>query len=240
MASFLILEDQAGLLNQLQQAIRTEFPGAQILPARSVAEGQVFLSEFTIDAFILDVELPDGNGIDFLCDVKTVAPDAVALLMADSATPEHREQAESIGVLKFLEKPVQPPSVAKLVRRGLEPPTVGETAETSTQFKAELSNLTTIDIIQLKCLARASQVLRFQLPDGRSGKIHFQKGEIVHAETKEKTGTEAFNDIVGWKGGRVEESLEPITANPTIQSDWQALLMEAVQFIDESGGSIQV
>ncbi|MEM6602308.1 MAG: DUF4388 domain-containing protein, partial [Verrucomicrobiota bacterium] len=82
-------------------------------------------------------------------------------------------------------------------------------------------------------LARATQVIAFVRDSGAFGKIHFQRGEIVHAECSDgKSGLEAFNEIVSWKGGRVEESQETI-AEPTIHSGWESLLMDAVRMIDE-------
>lgn len=232
MASILILEDSQVLLAKMSQELKLLFPDAKILGARSVAEAQVLLSEYPIEVFILDIFLPDGNGIDFLCDVKTISPDSTAVVMTSQQVPDLRQHAEELGVVRFFQKPVDIQALEKIIRKALQPEAPAAPADPQS-FVASLGGLTTIDIIQLKCLARATQVLRFVRGDGAAGKVHFQRGEIVHAETPSHRGLEAFNEIVGWKGGRVEESAEPIAA-PTIQQGWEALLMDAVRVMDET------
>jgi DNA-binding NarL/FixJ family response regulator len=233
MASILILEDSQVLLSKLTQELKELFPGSQVLGARSVAEGQVLLAEYSIDVFILDIFLPDGNGIDFLCDVKTISPDSTAVVMTAQQVPDLRQHAEELGVVRFFQKPVDIQALEKIIRKAVQSAPTPQPAADGQSFVASLGGLTTVDIIQLKCLARATQVLKFVRADGQSGKIHFLRGEIVHAETGRQRGLEAFNDIVAWKGGRVEESPEPL-AEPTIQKGWEGLLMDAVRVMDET------
>jgi DNA-binding response OmpR family regulator len=234
MASILILEDSQVLLTKLTHELKELFPAHQVLGARTVAEAQLLLAEYAIEVFILDIFLPDGNGIDFLCDVKTISPDSAAVVMTAQQVPDLRQHAEELGVVRFFQKPVDIQALEKIIRKAIQPAAAAPApAADPHSFVASLGGLTTIDIIQLKCLGRSTQVLKFTRADGQSGKIHFLRGEIVHAETGALRGLEAFNSIVGWKGGRVEESPEPI-AEPTIQQGWEGLLMDAVRVIDET------
>ncbi len=234
MGAILVLEDSQVLLTKLTNELRQQFPHLQILPARAIEEAQLLLNEYEISLFILDIFLPDGSGIDFLCDVKTTSPDSAAIIMSGQQVPELRQQAEELGVIRFFQKPVDTQSLFKTIQKILDPEAVTvSSVEDANSFQASLSSLTTVDIIQLKCLARSTQVLKFIRGDGQDGKIHFHRGEIVHAETLEKTGMDAFNEIVSWKGGRVEESAEPI-AEPSINRGWESLLMDAVRMIDEA------
>ena len=236
MAALLILEDSQVQLARLKNDIGSKYPDLTIYPSRSIEEAQLFLEEFEdIGLFLLDVFLPDGNGIDFLCDVKTISPEAQSIIMSASPTPESRQHAEDLGVLNYFQKPIDIGILIDELAKVLGPPSEsgGASDSKSDSFKASLGGLSTVDIIQLKCLARATQVIAFVREGGTSGKIHFQRGEIVHAECSDgKSGLDAFNEIVSWKGGRVEESQETI-AEPTIQSGWESLLMDAVRMIDE-------
>jgi len=234
MGAILVLEDSQVLLSKLSNELKKQFPELQTLPARTIAEAQLLLNEFEIGVFLLDVCLPDGSGIDFLCDVRTISPDSVAIIMSAQQIPEFREQAESLGVIRFFQKPVDTQTLFKVIHKAIHPEAAAETAPPSHEsFQASLSSLTTVDIIQLKCLARSTQVLQFTRADGLSGKIHFQRGEIVHAETSAHvSGLDAFNEIVAWKGGRVSESNESI-AEASINQGWESLLMDAVRRIDE-------
>ncbi len=233
MPNVLILEDNPAIMLGVGETIAARFPELRQMRARNIAEAQSLLSEFAIDLFLLDIELPDGNGIDFLCDVRTVFPNAAAIIMTATPLPGYRAHAEQLGVVRFLEKPFDLDKLADLIRATLGLDGWGETPES--RFKAALSGLTTMDIIQLKCLGGATQVLRFSIPDGPWGKLHFRRGEIVHGETSDGlVGADALNMIVRWKGGRVEESAETVASVTTIQQDWQSALLEAVRLMDES------
>ncbi|MEM9444479.1 MAG: DUF4388 domain-containing protein [Verrucomicrobiota bacterium] len=231
MSSILIVEDHQVLLAQITQAMRDEFPEFTILPARGVDEAQVLISEYEVPYFIIDIFLQDGNGIDFLCDVKTIEPDSLAILMTGNDTKDYQDQIQSLGILKVLEKPFNPVSAAKLLRRSIDSENQKDTCDS--QFQASLSNLTSVDIIQLKCFSRATQVLQFQSAEGATGKLYFQRGEILHAVVEDTTGMDAFTTIVRWKGGRVTEIAEPISNKRTLHSDWQSLLLDTVHRIDE-------
>jgi DNA-binding response OmpR family regulator len=235
MGAILVLEDSQVLLTKLTNELKKHFPDLQILPARSVAEAQLLLNEFEINIFLLDIFLPDGSGIDFLCDVKTIMPESHAIIMTAQQVPDLKQQAEELGVIRYFQKPIDTASLFKVITKILHPET--DSAKNNTDnpqsFVASLGGLSTVDIIQLKCLARSTQVLKFTRGDGKSAKIYFQRGEIVHAETDTARGLDAFNDVVSWKGGRVEESAEPI-AEQTIQKGWESLLMDAVRMMDES------
>ncbi|MDZ4787527.1 MAG: response regulator [Blastochloris sp.] len=233
MAAILVLEDSQVLLTKLTNELKQRFTDLQILPARSVAEAQLLLNEFEIDIFILDIFLPDGSGIDFLCDVKTINPESHAIIMTAQNVPDLKTQAEDIGVVRFFQKPIDTQSLFKVIQKILTPDPVKTDEHSPQSFVASLGGLSTVDIIQLKCLSRSTQVLKFTRSDGKSAKIYFQRGEIVHAETDTDRGLDAFNDVVSWKGGRVEESAEPI-AEQTIKKGWESLLMDAVRMIDEA------
>lgn len=233
MATILILEDSQVLLTKLSTELTGAFPNETILQAKTVAEAHHLIDEHQVDAFVVDIMLPDGNGIDFLCDVKMTMPEAGAVVMTAAQLPEYRDQAESLGVIRFFQKPVDTPAMTRALKKVL-PESSSPDADS---FQASLSSLSTVDIIQLKCLGRATQVLAFTSSDGTQGKIHFNRGEIVHAQSSTQNGMNAFIEIVGWKGGKVIESPEPITSSPTIQDSWQNLLMEAVRLIDEAAAN---
>lgn len=233
MGAILVLEDSQVLLTKLTNELKQQFPDLQILPARSVAEAQLLLNEFDINIFILDIFLPDGSGIDFLCDVKTIIPESHAIIMTAQQVPNLKQQAEELGVVRFFQKPVDTNSLFKVIQKILTPEPAAPASDSPQSFVASLGGLSTVDIIQLKCLARSTQVLKFTRGDGKSAKLYFQRGEIVHAVTDTQQGLDAFNDVVSWKGGRVEESAEPI-AEQTIQKGWESLLMDAVRMIDEN------
>jgi DNA-binding response OmpR family regulator len=229
----LILEDDSTTMALVAQAIRFEMPDAVVLGAPSLMHARAMLERYDFDLYILDIQLPDGSGIDFLYDIQLRRPDASVIIVTGTALPEYRDQASAFGVLSFMEKPVNPQSLAALVRTQREKmPGVSPTGDTAF-FTASLTRLTTLDIIQLKCLGHATVVLEFTGRDSRSGRVYFRDGEIIHAETVSSQGVPAFNEIVSWRGGQVVEVKDAPEIERTIQGDWQNLLMNAVQWADE-------
>jgi DNA-binding response OmpR family regulator len=235
MISVLVLEEDKEFLGRLTNALRSGFSNFHFLTAGTVSEAQMLLEEYPISLLLTTSRLRDGHGLDFLCDVKTVKAETPSILIRTHMEEDLEAKAKLLGVHRVLIRPVPPDEVCRVVSEILKPADLP--TEEASQFKASLSCLTTIDIIQLKCLARSTQVLKFELPGGKVGKLHFQRGEIIHAETTDLQGVDAFNVIVGWKGGRVDEAMEPITSTPTIRADWQTLLMDAVVLMDEASES---
>ncbi len=226
----LVLDDNEPLVGMLVSLLKEEFPDLRPLPARSVEEAQVLASEFDIDLFVLDIHLPDGTGLDFLCDVRTIQPDARALMMTAVPLPSYQQQAERLGVVHFIRKPFEFAHFLEAVRSLLDP----AASARPESFQGTLRDLHLTDIIQVKCLSAATAVVEFTSPEGEKGTIHFDAGQIVHARTAAAEGVPAFNHIVGWRGGSFAE-LTSVGHNPrTIHADWQRLLLQAVQQADET------
>ncbi len=227
----LLLEDEPLTSSFLQKKLRETFPQIIVLPATTVAEAQVILATQAIDFFLLDILVPDGSGIDFLFQVMASQPGARAVMMTGQALGEYRAVAEQLGVLDFVEKPVSMPELAVRIQHQID--AKNAEAHGTSCFAATLTQLTTIDIIQLKCLAKATVTLDFARRDGVCGRIWFERGEIIHAQVLDKIGEAAFAEIVGWRNGRVQEVAGGLRPDQTISTQWQNLLLNTAQMLDE-------
>ncbi len=231
----LLLEDDQISRASASQAILRSVPESVIHTATSLADARLLLKEHHFNLCVLDIQLPDGSGIDFLHDIQLAAPNACVAILTGVPLPLHREQAEAFGVLHFMEKPADSRVLGPLVRTQWEK-WKGAKDGGVRGFSALLTKLTTIDIIQLKCLNRTTVVLEFMGDHGNQGRIHFKDGEIIHAETGTVQGVEAFNEIVSWRGGQVLEIANAAPPLRTVEGNWQGLLMHAVHWADEQQG----
>ncbi|MEN8189180.1 MAG: response regulator [Thermodesulfobacteriota bacterium] len=100
-------------------------------------------------------------------------------------------------------------------------------------FSGSIEGLTLVDLVQLACLEGVDRKLMVASGEDR-GTIYFANSEIVHAEYGEKTGKEAFYDIMAWQSGAFSMNFDS-TETRTVDSSWNFLLMEAVRRIDEQG-----
>jgi DNA-binding NarL/FixJ family response regulator len=237
----LLLEDAFVTSVAIARALEFELPECVVMRAQSLYEARVLLKTYDFHFSVVDIQLPDGSGIDFLPEIAARAPGAGVSIITASPLPKYRQRASELGVLHFMEKPVDTPALARLIARHLR----GETkhAVTSdTSFSASLRKLTALDVIQLKCLSRASVRLDFTKSEGTLGRIYLQDGEVVHAEvvppsgTECKEGIEAFNETLSWRGGKVDEAFGAQAPRTTIQESWQSLVLNATKWADELPG----
>ena len=75
-----LIEDDAALLNSNRLLLESE--GFIVLAAGTLAEARRHLSNVTPDVVVLDIMLPDGNGLDFLSEMRKSSAVPVLLLTA--------------------------------------------------------------------------------------------------------------------------------------------------------------
>jgi DNA-binding response OmpR family regulator len=225
-----LLEDCPTTALIVERTVMLEMPDVRVLWARNLAEAQARAQGLSVDLFLVDISLPDGNGFEFLWKMAVEHPTAGAFVMTASPLPEHQAHIAALGVLHFLEKPLKPHVLIEKLRGAFNRAATDE----SKDFRAALKNVTPADIIQLKCLSNATTILEF-LSGQKVGRIRFEDGEITDANFGEVQGVDAFYEILGWQRGQVTE--HPCVGFPkrTIEGSWQSLLMDAAQRLDERG-----
>jgi CheY-like chemotaxis protein len=229
--NILLLEDTRTVQNYIRDVLRSLPLEHQLHVCKRIEEAQQQAAAHSIQLFIVDIGLPDGDGIDFLCEMAMMHPQARALIITSTPREDYRDRARQIGVLTFLPKPLQRKDLLDAVTRLLTPEPASSTGEKEPHgFEGTLGGLAPADIIQLKCLSRATGCIEFST-DERYGMVWFDNGEVWHAEAEhvqgKLTGTEAFQFIVGWRSGTVREVPQTKTVARSINRSWQALLMDA-------------
>lgn len=99
-------------------------------------------------------------------------------------------------------------------------------------FEGALSGMTLADLIQIKNINRFSGCLTVE-HRGKKGVVFFRDGELVHAELDDKTGREAFFEIVHWPNGEFRADPKIVTTCRTINESLTYLLLEAHRLKDE-------
>jgi len=234
--NILFLEDNLVASNFLITTLSRELPDVKFVPAITIKEANQKVAEQPFDLFILDIQLPDGNSIDFLDALqKEHVSIPRAIFMTASKVPEFRQRAHNAGAVRFFEKPVKSKEFAVVVRDilALQP----EPEQKPNAFEGLLSCLTPIDLVQLKCLSQAKMGLEFFTREGVRGVVYFRDGQVVHAATGNLTGEEAFCRIMTWKSGKISELPLPTALPRSIQNNWMDLVINAAHKLDESAAS---
>jgi CheY-like chemotaxis protein len=108
----LAVEDQpvnvALLRAVLSRATDSPLHAAQLTVATSLAEARAVLQRSAFDLVLLDVGLPDGNGLELMTDIGAHAPRPRVLVLTASALPADEAAARDWGADAFLAKPYEP------------------------------------------------------------------------------------------------------------------------------------
>ena len=99
----LILEDDAGVRRQLRRALVAR--GCEVVETASVAGFMEAAAGRRYDACLLDLWLPDGNGLDAWARVRDMHGGTVAVAMSGEPTPEAAARARELGCVRLLAKP---------------------------------------------------------------------------------------------------------------------------------------
>ncbi|HID92806.1 MAG TPA: response regulator [bacterium (Candidatus Stahlbacteria)] len=108
--SVLIADDDIGMTETLSDILSLK--GYDVVVANSGFEAIEKARSKTFDVILLDVKMPDINGVDVFRQIKTITPKSSVILMTAYALHDLIEQAKKEGVLAVLSKPID---VEKLV-----------------------------------------------------------------------------------------------------------------------------
>lgn len=103
--TILLVEDDRNIALALQ--IRLRAAGYRVVLGANVAQAKAHVETRVPDVAILDINLPDGNGIELMQDFAVMASTAsiTTIIMTASRKPGLREHAFAMGACAFLDKP---------------------------------------------------------------------------------------------------------------------------------------
>ena len=114
----LIVDDEENIGRSLRLILERE--GYTVSLCRSLEEFRKHPDAGRADAYLLDVRLPDGSGIDLLRSVKQNGADAPAIMISGHGTIADAVEATRAGAFDFLEKPLSRDRVLLALKNALE------------------------------------------------------------------------------------------------------------------------
>jgi two-component system response regulator HydG len=116
--TILIVEDERSNLTSLERIFERE--GFRTLLAEEGQQALELCRKHRVDVVLTDLMLPGMSGIDLLRALKTVAPEAEAVVMTAYGTVEKAVEAMREGAYDFVEKPLKRLQIVKTVRKAAE------------------------------------------------------------------------------------------------------------------------
>jgi DNA-binding response OmpR family regulator len=113
MPTILLIDDEPAITESLAYAL--ERGGFESHPARTLAEAEAALAAGPIDLVVLDLMLPDGNGMDWLKAFRQRTDLPVIILSSHDDPVDHIVGLE-VGADDYVDKPFSPREVVARIR----------------------------------------------------------------------------------------------------------------------------
>jgi two-component system, NtrC family, nitrogen regulation response regulator NtrX len=117
-ATILIVDDERNILLTLNQALQLEGYKTEL-----ASSGQLALDALAakpVDAVLMDVRMPDLDGLAALEKIKAIKPDLPIVMMSGHGTIDTAVKATQLGARDFLEKPISRERLLVALRNALQ------------------------------------------------------------------------------------------------------------------------
>ena len=113
----ILVEDQADFRRLMAVWLGREPDLEVVAQAGSLTEARSIAAKARFDVAVLDLGLPDGNGVDLIAELREANPGAAVLVLSASLDPTSLERAAEAGANEILDKFATPGEVVGAIRR---------------------------------------------------------------------------------------------------------------------------
>ena len=114
----LIVDDEKSILQSLEGILKDE--GYSVTTAENGARAMEIIRTESLDLVLLDIWMPDMDGIKALKAIKEYRSDLGVIIMSGHGTVETAVKAIKLGAMDYIEKPLSLDNVLKRVGQGIE------------------------------------------------------------------------------------------------------------------------
>src|SRR5512138_2111312 len=114
----LVVDDERLIRWSLEQQLQRE--GYEVLSAGTGEEALRIARADSPEVILLDVRLPDADGVDLLAKLRAADPELAVILITAFGAVEPAVRAMKLGAADYLVKPVDPEELSVTLRRTLE------------------------------------------------------------------------------------------------------------------------
>ena len=114
----LVVDDDQAIRWTLTEALQSW--GFAAIEAASVAEAVKQFKAEVPAAVLLDIDLPDGSGLDVLREIKRESPDAIVIMITGNVQIANTISALRGGAYDFIAKPINLEELRVTIRNGIE------------------------------------------------------------------------------------------------------------------------
>jgi len=117
-ASILVVDDEEAILSSLSSILLDE--GYEVAAAKSGAEALKIYTTDPPDLMLLDIWMPDMDGLETLKRIRELVPTAQVMMMSGHGSIETAVKAIKLGAYDYIEKPLSLENVTLRVKHALD------------------------------------------------------------------------------------------------------------------------
>src|ERR1700751_4502696 len=120
MNHILIVDDEAEIRESLGEILKED--GYAVTSTATASEAMVLLRDASYDVMLLDIWLPDRDGLDVLTEIRSLAIESTpeVIIISGHGTIETAVRATKLGAFDFLEKPLSIDKTLILLKNALQ------------------------------------------------------------------------------------------------------------------------
>ncbi len=220
-ARILVIDDDQDMCAACQRILSRQ--GLLVDTATRGEEGLRRIESDGYDVVLLDVMMPDANGIDLLAPIRARDPHLVCVVVTCLATTDVAVRAIKEGAYDFITKPFTPDDLLLVVRQALERRHLAKEAERLARIEEEAKRLAeekarleAVDHTRIECIRLITHELRAPIAAIQSYLNLILEGivpqeqlmtVIAKAELRARQQLELIADLLEWS--RVKEAPMP-------------------------------
>jgi DNA-binding NtrC family response regulator len=216
--SVLVIDDERSIRSSLEKVLVAE--GYRVATAATAAEGRIQLGSFHPDVVLMDLRLPDGNGVELIDEIRSIDNATETILISAYGDVESAVAAMKAGAGDFLKKPYEMEELLLAVRGACKKVAGGK--QLDGYRRRALHAFRSASLIG-SCAAMASVA---ELID----KVSASEATSVLIEGESGTGKELVARSIHYKSARADYTLMEVNC-----SSFQEGLLENELFGHERG-----
>ncbi len=196
MSNILVVDDHKLILETLEKALSKE--GYRVKTAQNGSECLESLKLYETDLVLLDMRLPDIDGINLLKTIKKNYPYLIVIIMTAYGSLDKAQEALNYGALDFIHKPIRTNAIVSILNLALEIHSLRSETQAKIQRNKEkygYHNIIGKSEATQKIVELLTKIVRNDVPslliEGESG-----TGKDVIAKSIHYNGRRAFQHFV--------------------------------------------
>lgn len=212
MKKILIVDDEADLRFTFRVTLQSD--SIDVSECGTAQDALVYLKNHDIDLILLDLRMPQMNGLEFLAKLRELNMNTPVVMITAYGSVPNAVEAMKLGAIDFLEKPLRPDRLRAVVDEVLQRPHLSRSEQTDAESELGVVKL----MITCRQFEDAKVMLQNLLVDyGRSAEALNMLGNIEELEGNFDLARKCYREAVSmnWKYEPAQKNLLRLNESET-------------------------